>query len=141
MSLENIMQVAGLSMDAQTVRMNLSVSNVANADTLSSSPAEAYKAKRPVFKTILESESDRALGRIEGGVRIAEIAEDQAPHPAIYDPSHPNADARGYVHGANVDVMQEMVDITAASRAFESAVEASNTAKRLMTRTIEMLQK
>ena len=141
MSLENIMQIAGMSMDAQTVRMNLSVSNVSNADTVSDSPATAYKAKRPVFKTVMESEVNRTMGRIEGGVRIDQIAEDQASHPSIYDPSHPTADSRGFVHASNVDVMQEMVDITAASRAFESAIEASNTAKRLMTRTIEMLQK
>ena len=61
--------------------------------------------------------------------------------PSHYDPSSPMADENGYVHNSNVDVMQEMVDITAASRSFESAVEASNTAKRLMTRTIEMLSK
>ena len=65
MSLENIMQIAGMSMDAQTVRMNLSVSNVSNADTVSDSPATAYKAKRPVFKTVMESEVNRTMGRIE----------------------------------------------------------------------------
>ena len=72
---------------------------------------------------------------------MAEVAEDTTPVPSHYDPSSPMADENGYVHNSNVDVMQEMVDITAASRSFESAVEASNTAKRLMTRTIEMLSK
>ena len=82
MSLENIMQIAGMSMDAQTVRMNLAVSNVSNADTVSDSPTTAYKAKRPVFKTVMESEVNRTMGRIEGGVRIDQVAEDQASHPS-----------------------------------------------------------
>ena len=141
MALENIMQIAGRAMDAQTIRMNLSVSNISNAENLAGSPDSAYKAKRPIFKEVMDSEMDRRLGRVQGSVRVSQVAEDQASHPSIYDPSHPDADRSGYVYGSNVDVMQEMVDITAASRAFESAVEASNTAKRLMTRTIEMLQK
>ena len=64
-----------------------------------------------------------------------------APAPAVYEPNHPDADAQGYVYTSNVEVMAEMVDITAASRSYESAVEASNTAKRLMMRTIELLKK
>ena len=141
MSLENIMNIAGMAMDAQTVRLNLSVSNIANAETLASSSEDAYKAKRPVFKTVLESEVNESIGRVSGGVYVAEVAEDTTPVPSHYAPSSPMADENGYVHNSNVDVMQEMVDITAASRSFESAVEASNTAKRLMTRTIEMLSK
>ena len=72
---------------------------------------------------------------------MSEIAEDQSINPERYDPSHPLANEDGYVFGSNVNMMTEMVDIQAASRSFESSVEASNTAKRLMMRTIEMLQK
>ena len=71
----------------------------------------------------------------------SEIIEDQSANPSHYDPYHPLANEEGYVFGSNVDVMTEMVDIQAAARSFESSVEASNTAKRLMMRTIEMLQK
>ena len=135
------MNLAGMAMDAQTVRLNLSVSNIANAETIASSPEEAYKAKRPVFKTVLQNEVNDAIGHVNGGVYVAEVAEDTAPVPSHYDPSSPMADENGYVHNSNVDVMQEMVDITPASRSFVSAVEAANTAKRLMSRTIEMLSK
>ena len=128
-------------MDAQTIRINLATSNVANADTVDSSPENAFKAKRAVFKTILEDQVSRGARQYAGGVRVSEISEDNRAHPAVYDPRHPMANRSGYVFGSNVDVMSEMVDIKAATRHFESAVEASNSAKRLIMRTIELLQK
>ena len=141
MSFENIMCIAGQAMDAQTIRINAAVSNIANADTQAGSPDDAFKAKRVVFKSILASEVNQDRGDPVGGVRVTEIAEDNKPAPAIYKPNHPDADEDGYIYTSNVDVMTEMVDITAASRSYESVVEASNTAKRLMMRTIELLKK
>jgi flagellar basal-body rod protein FlgC len=141
MSFENIMGIAGQAMDAQTIRINAAVSNIANADTQAGSPDDAFKAKRVVFKSILASEVNQDRGDPVGGVRVTEITEDNKPAPAIYKPNHPDADEDGYIYTSNVDVMTEMVDITAASRSYESVVEASNTAKRLMMRTIELLKK
>jgi len=141
MSFENIMSISGGAMDAQTARINLAASNIANADTVDSTPEAAFKAKRAVFKTILEDEVHRGTDLVAGGVKVSEIAEDDAINPSRYDPNHPLANEEGFVFGSNVNVMTEMVDIQAASRSFESAVEASNTAKRLMMRTIEMLKK
>ena len=141
MSFENIMGIAGQAMDAQTIRINAAVSNIANADTQAGSPDDAFKAKRVVFKSILASEVNQERGDPVGGVRVTEIAEDNKPAPAIYKPNHPDADEDGYIYTSNVEVMTEMVDITAASRSYESVVEASNTAKRLMMRTIELLKK
>ncbi len=141
MSFENIMGIAGQAMDAQTIRINAAVSNIANADTEAGTAEDAFRAKRVIFKSVLASEVNQARGDTVGGVRVEEIAEDMAPAPAIFKPNHPSADAKGYVYSSNVDVMTEMVDITAASRSYESAVEASNTAKRLMMRTIELLKK
>ena len=141
MSFENIMGIAGQAMDAQTIRINAAVSNIANADTQAGSPDDAFKAKRVVFKSILASEVNQDRGDPVGGERVTEIAEDNKPAPAIYKPNHPDADEDGYIYTSNVDVMTEMVDITAASRSYESVVEASNTAKRLMMRTIELLKK
>ena len=141
MSFENIMGIAGQAMDAQTIRINAAVSNIANADTQAGSPDDAFKAKRVVFKSILASEVNQERGDPVGGVKVTEIAEDNKPAPAIYKPNHPDADEDGYIYTSNVDVMTEMVDITAASRSYESVVEASNTAKRLMMRTIELLKK
>ena len=141
MSFENIMGIAGQAMDAQTIRINAAVSNIANADTQAGSAEDAFKAKRVVFKSILASEVNQDRGDTVGGVRVSDIAEDNKPAPAIYKPNHPDADEDGYIYTSNVDVMTEMVDITAASRSYESVVEASNTAKRLMMRTIELLKK
>ena len=141
MSFENIMSISGGAMDAQTARINLAASNIANADTVDSTPEAAFKAKRAVFKTILEDEVHRGTDLVAGGVKVSEITEDDAINPSRYDPNHPLANEEGFVFGSNVNVMTEMVDIQAASRSFESAVEASNTAKRLMMRTIEMLKK
>ena len=141
MSFENIMSISGAAMDAQTARINLAASNVANADTVDTTADKAFKAKRAVFETVLQDELYRGRTLVAGSVRMSEIAEDQSINPERYDPRHPLANEDGYVFGSNVNMMTEMVDIQAASRSFESSVEASNTAKRLMMRTIEMLQK
>ena len=141
MSFENIMSISGAAMDAQTARINLAASNVANADTVDTTADKAFKAKRAVFETVLQDALYRGSTLVAGSVKMSEVAEDQSINPERYDPSHPLANEDGYVFGSNVNMMTEMVDIQAASRSFESSVEASNTAKRLMMRTIEMLQK
>ena len=141
MSFENIMSISGAAMDAQTARINLAASNVANADTVDTTADKAFKAKRAVFETVLQDELYRGRTLVSGSVKMSEVAEDQSINPERYDPSHPLANEDGYVFGSNVNMMTEMVDIQAASRSYESSVEASNTAKRLMMRTIEMLQK
>lgn len=141
MSFENIMSISSAAMDAQTVRINLAASNVANADTVDSSPEKAFKAKRAVFKTVLEDQVYLGSNLVKGGVQVSGVKEDNTANPQRYEPNHPLANDEGFVFASNVNVMTEMVDMKAASRSFESAVEASNTAKRLMMRTIEMMQK
>jgi flagellar basal-body rod protein FlgC len=128
-------------MDAQTARINLAASNVANADTVDSSPEKAFKAKRAVFKTVLEDQVYLGSNLVKGGVQVSGVKEDNTANPQRYEPNHPLANDEGFVFASNVNVMTEMVDMKAATRSFESAVEASNTAKRLMMRTIEMMQK
>lgn len=141
MSFENIMSISSAAMDAQTARINLAASNVANADTVDSSPEKAFKAKRAVFKTVLEDQVYLGSNLVKGGVQISGVKEDNTANPQRYEPNHPLANDEGFVFASNVNVMTEMVDMKAATRSFESAVEASNTAKRLMMRTIEMMQK
>jgi flagellar basal-body rod protein FlgC len=141
MSFENIMSISSAAMDAQTARINLAASNVANADTVDSSPEKAFKAKRAVFKTVLEDQVYLGSNLVKGGVQVSGIKEDNTANPQRYEPNHPLANDEGFVFASNVNVMTEMVDMKAATRSFESAVEASNTAKRLMMRTIEMMQK
>lgn len=141
MSFENIMSISSAAMDAQTARINLAASNVANADTVDSSPEKAFKAKRAVFKTVLEDQVYLGSNLVKGSVQVSGIKEDNTTNPQRYEPNHPLANDKGFVFASNVNVMTEMVDMKAATRSFESAVEASNTAKRLMMRTIEMMQK
>ena len=97
MSFENIMGIAGQAMEAQTIRINAAVSNIANADTQAGAPDDAFKAKRGVFKSILASEVNQDRGDPVGGVRVTEIAEDNTPSPANYKTNHTDADEDGYI--------------------------------------------
>jgi flagellar basal-body rod protein FlgC len=141
MKLDDIMTVAGAALEANTVRMNLAVSNIANAEVMAGSEQDAFKAKRAVFRTILESEVDKKRGEVSGGVRIQNIIEDTTSHTVSFDPNHPDANEEGYVYLSNVNAMNELVEMTAAARSFETNVEAMNTAKQLMMRTLELLKK
>ena len=124
MSFENIMSISSAAMDAQTARINLAASNVANADTVDSSPEKAFKAKRAVFKTVLEDQVYLGSNLVKGGVQISGVKEDNTANPQRYEPNHPLANDEGFVFASNVNVMTEMVDMKAATRSFESAVEA-----------------
>ena len=141
MKLDDIMSVAGAALAANTVRMNLAVSNIANAEVLAGNENDAFKAKRAVFRTILENEVDKKRGEVSGGVRIQEVIEDTTSHTVSFDPNHPDANEEGYVYLSNVNAMNELVEMTAAARSFETNVEALNTAKQLMLRTVELLKK
>ncbi len=141
MKLDDIMSVAGAALEANTVRMNLAVSNIANAEVMAGNENDAFKAKRAVFRTILEDEVDKRRGEVSGGVRVQEVIEDTTSHTVSFDPNHPDANDQGYVYLSNVNAMNELVEMTAAARSFETNVEALNTAKQLMLRTVELLKK
>ncbi len=141
MKLDDIMSVAGAALEANTVRMNLAVSNIANAEVMAGNEDDAFKAKRAVFRTILEDEVDKRRGEVSGGVRVQQVIEDTTSHTVSFDPNHPDANEEGYVYLSNVNAMNELVEMTAAARSFETNVEALNTAKQLMLRTVELLKK
>jgi flagellar basal-body rod protein FlgC len=141
MSLENIFGMAGGAMDAQSKRLALAVENITNSDILAGDQASAYKAKRVNFATILQHQARDDRRETVGGIRINEIYDDNKVVPATYQPDNPLADEDGFVYPSNVDSMLEMVEITQASRAFESNIEAMNTAKQLASRTLEILKK
>ena len=141
MKLDDIMSVAGAALEANTVRMNLAVSNIANAEVMAGNEDDAYNAKRAVFRTILEDEVDKRRGEVSGGVRVQQVIEDTTSHTVSFDPNHPDANEEGYVYLSNVNAMNELVEMTAAARSFETNVEALNTAKQLMLRTVELLKK
>jgi flagellar basal-body rod protein FlgC len=135
MSLFGIFDIAGSAMSAQTVRLNTTASNLANADNLSGSEAEAYRARHPVFSTFRD-----ALDSSTAGVKVDGIVESQAPVLREYQPNNPLADADGYVYRPNVDVVAEMADMISASRSYQNNVEVVNTSKQLMLNVLRLGQ-
>jgi flagellar basal-body rod protein FlgC len=138
-SLFNIFDVAGSAMSAQSVRLNTTASNMANADTVSSSIAQTYRARHPVFQTVLDqSLADPEAGL--GGVKVAGIVESQAPLRKEYHPEHPLADAQGYIYTPNVNIVEEMANMIAASRSYQSNVEVMNASKQMLLHTLSLGQ-
>ncbi|MEW6765436.1 MAG: flagellar basal body rod protein FlgC [Pseudomonadota bacterium] len=131
MSLFKIFDISGSAMSAQTTRLNTTASNLANADTVASSPDEAYKARHPVFRTQLQD-------ALNAGVDTVGIVESQAPVNMRYEPGHPMADEKGYVYGSNVDTVEETVNMLSASRSYQTNVQVLNTSKELMLRTLNL---
>ncbi|MCL5801764.1 MAG: flagellar basal body rod protein FlgC [Gammaproteobacteria bacterium] len=139
MSLFKIFDIAGSSLSAQSLRLNTTASNMANADTVSSTPQQAYRARQPVFAAVMS-----ALGgdpqETNVAVKVLGIVESQAPVRSQYEPNNPLADARGYVYTSNVNPIEEMANMISASRSYQSNLEVINTSKQLMLRTLAMGQ-
>jgi flagellar basal-body rod protein FlgC len=140
MSIGNIFGIAGTAMNAQMVRMNSTASNMANAGTVSSSPEEAYKGKRPVFEALLYEHQLTQGAQYLGGVKIAGMVDDQAPTKKMHDPGNPMADKDGFVYGSNVNEVTEMVEMMGAARSYQNNVEVVNTARELMMRTLDIIK-
>ena len=133
-SLLKIFDVAASAMTAQSQRLNVVASNLANADSASGPDGKAYKARQVVFST-------QSLGSPEiAGVRVTGVIEDPSPMKRLFEPSHPMADPSGYVTMPNVNVVEEMVNMISASRAYQNNVEAMNTAKTLLAKTLTIGQ-
>lgn len=145
MSLGNIFDIAGSGMSAQSVRLNTTASNLANAEVPASSEDEAYRARYPLFSTVqaqLQSEmSESGTGSKMGtGVSVKDILESDAPLQARYEPEHPLANTEGYVFYPNVNVVEEMTNMISASRSFQSNVEVMNATKTMMQRVLTLGQ-
>jgi flagellar basal-body rod protein FlgC len=147
MSLGSVFDIAGSGMAAQSVRLNTTASNLANAQAASSSVDEVYRARHPVFSVMQQ----QAMGGIESfaaplidgaaaGVKVDGIVESQVPLERRYEPQHPKADEEGYVYYPNVNVVEEMADMMSASRSFQVNVEMMNTAKTMMQRVLTLGQ-
>jgi flagellar basal-body rod protein FlgC len=136
-SLFNIFDIAGSAMSAQTVRLNTTASNLANANSVAASAAEAYRSRQPVFQTVLDEQTgDPATA----SVRVTGIVQSDVPPARVFQPGHPAADEEGYVYMSNVNVVDEMVNMISASRAYQNSVEVLNTSKELMLRTLSLGQ-
>ena len=134
-----IFDVAGSGMSAQSVRLNTVASNLANADSISGDPSTVYKARHPIFEAVKSSLAQGTDGG-NAAVHVREIMESQATPNARYEPGNPLANADGYVYSPNVNVVEEMVDMISASRAYQNNVEVMNTSKDLMLATLRLGQ-
>lgn len=139
MSLTNIFGIAGSALTAQSQRMNVLASNMANADSVAGPDGQPYRARQVIFQVAPVPGQTYGNEQI-GGVQVAEVVQDSAPLRMVYDPAHPMADAQGYVAMPNVDVVAETVNMIAASRSYQANVEVLNTAKNLMQRTLTLGQ-
>lgn len=145
MSLLSIFDVSGSAMSAETVRLNTTASNLANAQSVTSNFADTYRARHPVFATQGVAGGDGDAGSTdesdEGrGVKVLGIVESNAPLQMRYEPDHPLANADGYVAYPNVNVVQEMADMISATRSFQMNVEVLNSAKSLAERVLTLGQ-
>ena len=136
MSMFRIFGVAGSGVSAQSQRLNVVASNLANADTVAGPDGSAYKARQVVFQTRLLG----AVGErdVNAGVTVSTVTEDQTPGRRVHDPKHPAADAEGYVTYSNVNAVEEMVNMISASRSYQNNVEVMNTAKNLLLKTLQI---
>jgi len=138
MSLFNVFDTAGTGMYAQSVRLNTTSSNLANANSASSSIDQTYRARQPVFGQILKD--PYASDGTAVGVRVLGVVESKTPLRREYNPGNPNADDEGYVYMPNVNVVEEMANMISASRSYQTNVEVMNTAKEMLMRTLSLGQ-
>lgn len=134
MSMFSIFSVSGSALSAQSQRLNVVASNLANADAVAGLDGKGYKARQVVFETVPMD------AQASSGVKVSTISESEAPLRRVHNPSHPAADADGYVTHSNVNPVEEMVDMISASRSYQNNVEIMNTAKTLLLKTLQMGQ-
>ncbi len=136
MALMNIFTVAGSALSAESERLNVTASNLANANSTTGPDGQPYRAKQVVFGVKPLGGAQTASGQQVGGVQVTNVVDDPTPMKTTYDPSNPAADTNGYVTMPNVDPVQEMVNMISASRSYQANVETLNTAKNLMLKTL-----
>jgi len=141
MSLFNVFNVSGSALNAETIRLNTTASNLANADSVNGDATKVYRARHPVFQAMMDdSEGSIDDSGASTGVRVLGVVESTAPPTRQYQPNHPLADKDGYVYTSNVNSIEEMANMISANRSFSTDVEAINTARDLLLKTISMGQ-
>ena len=143
MSLFDVFNVAGSAMNAQSIRLNTTASNLANAESVSGDVTKVYRARHPVFEAMMNDADDDFDGPLDSqgaskGVRVLGIVESAAPPLKTYQPSNPLADKDGYVYASNVNSIEEVTNMISANRSFANNVEAINTVRDLLLKVISM---
>lgn len=132
MSTFRIFDIAGSALAAQSVRLNATASNLANANNVAGSPDQVYQAREPVFQVMTDAQGETS------GVRVTDVQTANVEPQKLYQPGHPLADAEGYVYAPSVNVVEEMVNMISAQRSYQSNVEVFNTVKDLTMRTLSL---
>jgi flagellar basal-body rod protein FlgC len=138
MSMFRIFDIAGSAVSAQSQRLNVVASNLANADTVAGPEGKAYQARQVVFTTEFMKASGALGAEGSAGLRVSTVVEDTTPGRRVHDPRHPAADKEGYVTYSNVNAVEEMVNMISASRSYQNNVEVMNTAKTLLAKTLRL---
>ena len=148
MSMFGGLEISATALTAQRLRMNVTAENLANAQTTKGADGQPYRRKEVVLQSVaqrrlrLPARPPRWAGSgvAPGGVQVAAVTEDQTTGKLVYDPSHPDANAQGYVQMPNVDTVTEMVDLIDAQRAYEANVTAMQASKQMFAKTLEILR-
>jgi flagellar basal-body rod protein FlgC len=139
MSLFNVFNITGSGMSAQSMRLNTTASNIANADSVSSSVDETYRARHPVFAAAMQK---AAAGQDSGvGVQVLGVVESNKPLNVQYSPEHPMADKDGFIYKPNVNVIEEMTNMISASRSYQTNVQLAESAKNMLNKTLALGQR
>ena len=153
MGLFGSLDISASALSAERLRMDVTAENLANAQSTRTAGGGPYRRKEVVLEATGDGGFAGALasaragggsagsgGGPDGGVRVSGIVEDQTPNRLVYDPSHPDANAQGYVSMPNVNPVTEMVDLISASRSYEANVTAMQTTKQMFTKTLDLLR-
>ena len=137
MSLQNVFDIAGSGLSAQSLRLNLTASNLANMQNVAGAPEDVYRPRHPIFR----AESSSFAGTLAAtGVNILGVIESTVDPVERYEPGHPEANEQGVIYAANVNAMEEMANMISASRSYQSNLEVINTTKELLLRTLSLGQ-
>jgi flagellar basal-body rod protein FlgC len=139
MSLFNVFNITGSGMSAQSMRLNTTASNIANADSVSSSVDETYRARHPVFAAAMQKAAAGQESSV--GVQVLGIVESDKPLNVEYSPTHPMADKDGFIYKPNVNVIEEMTNMISASRSYQTNVQLAESAKNMLNKTLTLGQR
>lgn len=135
------MRISASGLTAERLRMDTISSNIANANTTRTEEGEPYRRKIAVFRESLKTEINKNTGhtkKVPSGVSVSGVVEDDSDFNRVFDPNHPDADEEGYVLMPNVNILNEMVDMITATRAYEANVTAMNSTKSMLLKSLEI---
>ncbi len=138
MSLFNIFDISASGLSAQNTRLNTVASNLANAESVASTPESAYRSRQPVFAATLQGQLGDTNATASTGLRTIGIVESQAENVAQYQPGNPLANEEGYIYLSNVNVIEEMTNMMSAKSSYQSNIEVLNTSKELLLQTLRL---